>query len=76
MAASGDNGAGVNWPTAEPAVLAMSGTNLTWSGALRFGGGVVAAKWPSPVKGQYSLQIQVTDSANLSSKAPRTLTIQ
>ncbi|MBV8603855.1 MAG: S53 family peptidase [Pelomonas sp.] len=33
VAAAGDGGAGVSWPAAEPSVLAVGGTTLSWSGS-------------------------------------------
>lgn len=33
VAATGDNGAGVSWPSSSAGVLAVGGTSLTWSGS-------------------------------------------
>ncbi|MBV8380538.1 MAG: S53 family peptidase [Paucibacter sp.] len=56
--------------------MTLSISGIPQGMTLGLNGGVVTATWPSPVKGQYVLQIKATDSANLSSSASLPVTIQ
>ncbi len=132
LAATGDSGSGVEWPSVSPHVLAVAGTSLTYSGSdSRFeitwastGGGIsgfvasgfvgkdgtastgtititdpgvsslnisisgvpmgvsfavngltMTASWASPVLGNYTLLVKVTDAAGLSSQLSVPLTV-